>query len=88
MYGDKPMKDFFEKIYKELIDGINEFNSKDLDYRAEIPKEIEIDYLDATGSRIKFTVHLNSSIYYRIAKAKAENYINDNIGTERSRKKQ
>ena len=46
MYGDKPMKDFFEKIYKELIDGINEFNSKDLDYRAEIPKEIEIDYLE------------------------------------------
>lgn len=62
-----------EKIYKEVIDGIDEFNAKDLDYRAEIPKEIEIDYLDASGSRIKFTVHLNRSIYYRIARARLEN---------------
>lgn len=66
------MNQFFEKIYKEIIDGINDFNALDLDYRAEIPKEIEIDYLDATGSRIKFTVHFNNSIYYRIAKARME----------------
>lgn len=59
MIKDTYINRYVQQVILDVIQGVNDFNTKGLCYKAYIPKEIIFDLADNNDGRIKFTVKLD-----------------------------